>query len=141
MGIFGRKKEKTPGGTSQEGDKREISLNLSDLDFIGIVNLPQEIKDRIKDAENMLKGKALKVCGVTPGSDEFKQVVRLQTLVSSDPETAELISQAKQKYSCVYGLKVNMNFTRKEIEEIIESSKSICGPWADEVRRKLSSAI
>jgi len=141
MGIFGRKKEKASGVTSQGGDSRELSLNLSDLDFISIVNLPQEMKDRIKSAEDMLKSKALQICGVAPGSDEFKDVVRLQTLVSSDPGTAELIRQAKQKYSCVYRLKVNMSFTRKEIEEIIESSKSVCGPWADEVRRKLSSAI
>ncbi len=141
MGIFKRKKEKVPGGTSQDGDKRELSLNLSDLDLISLASLPPEIRDRIKDAENMLKDKALKVCGVAPGSDEFKDIVRLKTLVSSDPKTAELISQAKQKYSCVYGLKVNMSFTRKEIEEIIESSKSACGPWADEVRNKLSGAI
>jgi uncharacterized linocin/CFP29 family protein len=141
MGIFGRKKEKTPGSTSEGSDKRELSLNLSDLNFIGIVNLPQEIKDRVKNAENMLKSNALKVCGVAPGSDEFKEIVKLQTLVSSDPETAELISQAKRKYSCVYGLKVNMSFTRREIEEIIESSKSVCGSWANEVRRKLSDAI
>lgn len=77
MGIFGRKKEKTPGGTSQGGDKRELSLNLSDLNFIGIVNLPQEIRDRIKDAKNMLKEKALEIFGVAPGSDQFKQLVRL----------------------------------------------------------------
>jgi len=141
MGIFGRKKEKASNVTSQGGDSRELSLNLSDLDFIGIVNLPQKMKDRIKSAEDMLKSKAFQICGVDPGSDEFKEVVRLQTLVSSDPETAELKRQAKQKYNCVYGLKVNMSFTRKEIEEIIGSSKSVCGPQADETRRKLSSAI
>lgn len=141
MGIFGRKKEKILGNVSKVGDKKEQSLNLSDLSLRGLVNLPQEMEEKIKSAKDMLKSKALEICGVAPDSDEFKDIARMQTLVSSDPATAELIRQAKQKYSCVYGLKVNMSFTRKEIEVIVESSKSICGPWADEVRRKLSSAI
>ncbi len=141
MGIFRRRKEKASDVNSHEDDRVELSLNLSDLDFIGMTGLPSEVKDRIKNAKDMLKSKALQICGVAPGSDEFKDIVRLQTLVSSDPETAEIIHQAKQKYSCVYGLKVNMSFTRKEIKEMIESSKPICGPWADEMRGKLSSMI
>ena len=141
MGIFGRKKEKIPENVSKVGNKKELSLNLSDLSLIGLVNLSQDMKERIKGVKDMLKSKALEVCGVAPDSDEFKDIARMQTLVSSDPVTAELIRQAKQKYSCVYGLRVNMSFTRNEIEEIIESSKSVCGPWADEARRKLSSAI
>ena len=141
MVIFRRRKEKESDASSKETDKVELSLNLSDLDFISMVNLPQEINDRIKSAKDMLKSKALQICGVAPGSDEFKDIVRLQTLVSSDPETAELIRQAKQKYNCVYGLKVNMGFTKKQIQEMVESSKSICGPWADEMRQKLLSKI
>jgi len=141
MGLFGKDSEKTDSGTSGDSGKIELHLNLSDLEFISIVKLPEEIKKRISDARVMLKEKAMEVCGVAPGSDKFKEIVRMQTLVSTDPKTAELIYQAKQSYRCVYGLKVNMSFTKKEIEEIIESSKPVCGPWADDMRRKLSDAI
>jgi hypothetical protein len=142
MGIFGRRREKrVPGARPERDDRIKLFFNLSDLEFLGLVKLSSEMSDRIKSIRNMLNDKALQICGVAPGSDEFKDIARLQTLVSSDPATAELIRQAKQKYSCVYGLKVNMSFTRKEIEAVVELSKSICGPWADEVRRKLSSAI
>jgi TFIIF-interacting CTD phosphatase-like protein len=141
MGLFRRRKEKGSGSGPSEGEKKELSLNLSDLDFLSILNLTEESKKRVNDAREMLKKKALEICGTAPGSDEFKDIVRMQTLVSSDPKTAELISQAKRTYRCVYGLKVSMGFSKKEIGEMIESSKSVYGSWADGMRSKLSNAI
>ncbi len=141
MGLFGRRKEKASASGLSEGEKKELSLNLSDLDFLSILKLSEESKKRVNDAREMLKKKALEICGTAPGTDEFKDIVRMQTLISSDPKTAELIRQAKMTYRCVYGLKVNMNFSKKEIEEFIESSKSVYGSWADDMRKKLSDAV
>ena len=141
MGFFRRRKENVSGSGSSEGEKKELSLNLSDLGFLSVLKLSEESKKRVNDAMEMLNKKALEVCGTAPGTDEFKDIVRMQTLVSSDQKTAELISQAKRTYSCVYGLNVNMSFNRKEIEEMVESSKSIYGSWGDDTRRKLSKAI
>lgn len=141
MGFFRRKSGKGQKEVSSPDEKKELSLNLSELQFISILKLSEEVEKRVSDAREMLKKKALEVCGTAPGTDEFKDIVRMQTLVSSDPKTAELISQAKRTYRCVYGLNVIMRFTRKEIEEMIESSKSIHGSWGDDTRNKLSKAI
>jgi hypothetical protein len=141
MGFFKRRSEKEQKEVLSSDEKKELSLNLSDLQFISILKISEEVKKRVSDAREMLKKKALEICGTAPGTDEFKDIVRMQTLVSSDPKTADLISQAKQTYRCVYGLNVIMSFTRKEIEEMIESSKSIYGSWGDDTRNKLSKAI
>ena len=141
MGFFRSRSRKEPESISSGDERKELSLNLSDLQFISILKLSEEVKKRVSDAREMLKKKALEICGTAPGTDEFKDIVRMQTLVSSDPKTAELISQAKRTYRCVYGLNVIMSFTRKEIEEMIESSKSIYGSWGDDTRNKLSKAI
>jgi hypothetical protein len=141
VGFFRRKSEEEPKKVPSPDEKKELSLNLSDLEFISILKISEEVKKRINDAREMLKKKALEVCGTAPGTDEFKDIVRMQTLVSSDPKTAELISQAKRTYRCVYGLNVVMNFTVKDIEDMIESSKSIYGSWGDGTRHKMKKAI
>jgi len=141
MGFFRSRSRKEPESISSGDERKELSFNLSDLDLLSMVKMPEELKKRVRDARDMLDKKALEICGVSPENDKFKEIARMQTLVSSDPKTAYLISQAKQTYGCVYGLNVSMSFSKKEIEEFTESSKSIHGPWADGVRSKLSNAI
>jgi hypothetical protein len=114
LGFFSRRSREEPKKVPSPDEKKELSLNLSDLEFISILKISEEGKKRVSDAREMLKKKALEVCGTAPGTDEFKDIVRMQTLVSSDPKTAELISQAKRTYSCVYGLNVIMNFTKRD---------------------------
>jgi hypothetical protein len=138
--LFGKRKEETKNVEEKTKGKIELSFNLEELGLLSIFAPPGELTERVENARKMLKQKMLETVGIELGSKEFKDMIRLRTLVSSDPETSRLIRNAKETYSRIYGMSVTMNFTEEQIKNIIDSSKHTCGPSADALRRKLSEA-
>jgi hypothetical protein len=104
MGFFRSRSRKEPESISSGDERKELSLNLSDLQFISILKLSEEVKKRVSDAREMLKKKALEICGTAPGTDEFKDIVRMQTLVSSDPKPGKADLQMCLRAQCRYEL-------------------------------------
>jgi len=145
MGLFGKhfgkNKEETKNVEAKAAGQAELSFDLAELELLSIFAPPGELKEKVENARKMLKQKVLETVGIEVGSQQFKDMIRLQTLVSSDPETSRLIRNAKETYSRVYGMKVAMNFSEDQIKNIIDSGKHTCGPSADVLRRKLSAAL
>lgn|GEM_PF-3425023 len=141
VGIFGRfrkKKEKTKKQDKPSNGSKEVSLDIEDLRFLGALVKPEELKERLKKAEKTHRQKILDVLGIDVDSKEFKDLLKLRTLRSSDPEMAEKIHQAKEAYNKVYGTRVVLKFTREELEILRESIKLSRGSWMDDLRRRLS---
>ncbi len=130
-------KEKTQKVEEKNKSKIEVSLDLGELEFLRLFSLHEQLKERIRQAQKMLEQKVLKNVGIEVGSEEFKNMIRLQTLVSPDAGTARLIQDAKDTYNRVYGIKVVMGFKKDEIKSIADY-EGVHGPSADALRRKFS---
>ena len=115
-----------------------MSFDIEDLKFISALVKPEELKERFEKAVEMHKQKIMDITGIDVDSQEFKNLIKLRTLRSSDPEMAEKIRQSKEAYSKVYGTKVVMEFTSEELAIIRESIKGSQGPWMDDLRRRLA---
>ena len=142
MGIFDklRKKDKTQKVEEKNKAKIEVSLDIGELETLDVFWLPEELKERFGKVKKMLEQKVLENVGIEVGSKEFGDMIRLQTLVSSDPETATLIQNAKETYNRVYGIKVVLGFNKNEIKSIADC-KASCGTSVDALRRKFSVAL
>ena len=141
MGIFDRfrkKKEETKEHEKPSNGSKEVPFDIEDLRFLGALAKSEELKERFKKAEKIHKQKILDTLGIDVDSKEFKELIKLRTLRSSDPETAEKIQQAIETYNKVYGTRVVMKFARQELEILRESIKLSHGPWMDDLRRRLS---
>lgn len=138
FGRFGKKKGKTMEHDKPSNGSKEVSFDIEDLRFLGALAKSEELKERFKRAEKMLNQKILDNLGVDVDSKEFKELIKLRTLISSDPETAEKIHQAREAYNKVYGTRVVMEFTREELGILRESIKFSHGTWMDDLRRRLS---
>jgi len=141
LGIFDRlrkKKEKTKEHRKSFQGKKEVAFDIEDLKFLGALVKPEELKERFEEAVEMQKQKIMNVTGIDVDSQEFKDLIKLRTLRSSDPEMAEKIRQSKEAYNKVYGTKVVMEFTSEELAIIRESIKGSRGPWMGDLRRRLA---
>ncbi len=118
--------------------QKEVSFDIEDLKFLKAFIKPEELKERFEKAIETHKQKIMKITGIDVDSQEFKDLIKLRTLRSSDPEMAEKIRQSKEAYSKVYGTKVVMEFTSEELAIIRESIKGSQGPWMDDLRRRLA---
>ena len=103
MGIFNRliKKEKIESIDKNVKDKVEVSFDLSELQFLYLLKIPESMKERVQKTRGILKQKAKELLGIEVGSKEWEDIVRLQTLVSSDPETSKQIQEAKMIFNKV----------------------------------------
>ncbi len=137
-----RDAEKLKGKTQKVEEKNkskiEVSLDLGELETLSLFfSLHEQLQKQFRQASKMLEQKVLEYVGIEVGSKEFKDMIRLQTLVSSDPETAKLIQNAKETYNRVYGIKVAMDFNKDEIKSIADYG-GLFGPSVDALRRKFS---
>ena len=142
MGIFGRfrkKKEKPKEHRKPFKGKKEVSFDIEDLKFLRAFVTPEELKERFEKAVEMHKQKIMNITGIDVDSQEFKNLIKLRTLRSSDPEMPEKIRQSKEAYNKVYGTKVVMEFTSEELAIIRESIKHSHGSWMDDLRRRLAA--
>ena len=102
-------------------EKMKVSLTISNLNMISAFAPTTELKERLKNAHQMLKQKAQEHFGVDYDGSEFEEMIKMRTWVSRDPEMAERIRQANHITSQVLGMTVTMEFTKEEIEALITS--------------------
>jgi hypothetical protein len=139
MGIFNKliKKEKIESVDKNVKDKVEVSFDLSELQFLSLLKIPESMKERVQNTRSILKQKVKEVVGIEVGSKEWEYIVRLQTLVSSDPETSKQIQDAKRIFNKVYGLKIDLSFSKDELKTIIDAG-GVYSPSVDSLKSKLS---
>lgn len=106
--------------------------------MLGAFAKSEELKELFEKTKNTHKQKILDMYGIDIDSEEFKKLIKLRTLRSSDPKMMEDIRRSKEVYSKVYGTKVVMEFTREELESLRKSIGSLGGSWMDDLRRRLS---
>lgn len=143
MGLldrFRKKKEKTIVNR-RSSETNKASFSVEDLEWLAVLAPSEELKERFRNAKNMLKQKILEHWKVDIDSKEFKDLIKLRTLVSSDPKMSEKISLARKIYNQVYGTVVTLDFNNDELKALIDSTKGMCGPYADGLRRKLSTGL
>ena len=141
MGIFGRfrtKKEKPKENDKPFKGKKRVSFDIEDLDMLGAFAKSEELKELLEKTKNTHKQKILDMYGIDVDSEEFKKLIKLRTLRSSDPKMAEDIRRSREVYSKVYGTKVVMEFTREELESLRKSIGSLGGSWMNDLRRRLA---
>ena len=98
----------------------KVELGLGNLDMLSAFAPTDEMKARLSKSLTMLKEKARENWGIEIDSNEYKDMIRMRTWVSSDPVMAEKIGQANQITSQVINMQVVEEFTREEIETIIK---------------------
>jgi hypothetical protein len=141
LGIFGRfrkKKGKPKEHNKPFKGKKKVSFDIADLGMLGAFAKSEELKELFEKTKNTHKQKILDMYGIDIDSEEFKKLIKLRTLRSSDPKMMEDIRRSKEVYSKVYGTKVVMEFTREELESLRKSIGSLGGSWMDDLRRRLS---
>jgi hypothetical protein len=142
MSIFNKliKKEKIESVDKNLKDNIKVSFDLSELQFLYLLKIPESIKERVQKTRNILKQKAKELVGIEVGSKEWGDIVRLQTLISSDPETSKQIQDAKEIFNRVYGMKIDLSFSREELKTIIDAG-GVYGPSVDSLKSKLSRIL
>jgi hypothetical protein len=144
MGIFGKfgkkNEEKAQVSNQSSGVKREVSFDISDLGLLGGLAPSEELKERFNDARKMLKQKILENWRGDVDSQDYKEMIKLRTLVSPDIETSERIFQAKETYKHVLGTVAVLDFDKGELEGLVGCIKGMCGSGVEELQSKLSDA-
>ena len=141
MGIFGRfrkKKEKPIEHNKPFKGKKKVSFDIEDLGMLGAFAKSEELKELLEKAKNTHKQKILDMFGIDVDSEEFKKLIKLRTLSSSDPQMRADIRRSREVYSKVYGTKVVLEFTRGELESLRNSIKGLGGSWMEDLRRRLA---
>ena len=111
--------------------KAQANLNIWDLDFISgfAEGFSEELSKRMKDAREMLKGKALENWNVDVDSERFKEeIVKPRTWVSSDPKMAEVIRRAREIDRAINGMVVVIDLTKEELEYLINRLQGFLPP-------------
>jgi hypothetical protein len=139
MSIFNKfmRKEKIKAVKDNSKKNIEVSFDLSELEFLSLLNIPELIKERVQKTRGILKQKVIEVVGIEVGSNEWKDIVRLQTLVSSEPETVKQIQDAKRIFNRVYGMKIDLSFSKEELKTIIDAG-GVHSPAVDSLKSRLS---
>ena len=118
MGIFDKfrkkKEEKAQISNQSSGVKREVSFDISDLGLLSGLAPSEELSERFSNARKMLKQKILENWKVDVDSQDYEELIKLRSLVSSDPETSERIFQAKETYKHVLGTVAVLDFDKEE---------------------------
>ena len=141
MGIFGRfrkKKEEPKEDNKLFTGKKEVSFDIEDLNMLGAFAKSEQLKELLEKTKNTHKKKILDMFGVDVDSEDFKKLMKLRTLLSSDPKMVEDIRRSREVYSKVYSTKVVMEFTGEELRILRKSIEGLGGSWMDDLRRRLA---
>jgi len=106
--------------------------------MLGAFAKSEQLKKLLEKTKNTHKKKILDMFGIDVDSEEFKKLMKLRTLRSSDPKMAEDIRRSREAYSKVYGTKVVIEFTGEELRILRKSIEGLGGSWMDDLRRRLA---